>query len=242
MSAAESDAAPERIVLLRHGESEANVDPSIYERVPDYRIPLTARGVAQAREAGERLREQFGGRKVCVYVSPYLRAHQTLEALGIDDLIDRQIEEPRLREQDWVNYQDPRAIARQTELRNTYSHFFYRFAEGESGADVFDRVSTFLETLYRHFAKPGYPPNTLVVTHGLTMRLFCMRWFHWSVEYFESLENPGNAETRSLVREPDGRFSLERPFGQWRSAAEGHTVLHAAAASGSAHPGVANPA
>ncbi|AQA23133.1 histidine phosphatase super family protein [Rhodococcus sp. MTM3W5.2] len=218
-------AGPERIVLLRHGESEANIDPGIYERVPDYRIPLTARGVEQSRVAGERLREQFDGQKVCVYVSPYLRAYQTLEALGIDDLIERRIEEPRLREQDWANYQDPDEIARQTGLRNTYGHFFYRFNEGESGADVFDRVSTFMETLYRHRAKPGFPPNTLVVTHGLTMRLFCMRWFHWSVEYFESLNNPGNAETRTLVRQADGRFALEQPFDQWRAVPEGQTIL-----------------
>ncbi|MFE3292313.1 phosphoglycerate mutase family protein [Rhodococcus sp. NPDC059234] len=95
--------APERIVLLRHGESEANVDPAIYERLPDYRIPLTARGVEQARAAGERLRAEFDGRKVCAYVSPYLRAYQTLDALGIDDLVERRIEEPRLREQDWAN-------------------------------------------------------------------------------------------------------------------------------------------
>ncbi|MFC4603336.1 phosphoglycerate mutase family protein [Rhodococcus kronopolitis] len=233
-----SDAAPERIVLLRHGESEANVDPSIYERVPDYRIPLTARGVDQAREAGERLREQFGGRPVCVYVSPYLRAHQTLAALGIDDLIERRIEEPRLREQDWANYQDSREIARQTALRDTYGHFFYRFAEGESGADVFDRVSTFLETLYRHLSKPEYPPNTLVVTHGLTMRLFCMRWFHWSVEYFESLENPGNAQTRSLVRQPGGKFELEQEFAQWRATPQGQTILHTTATA-TAIPSVA---
>ncbi|WP_220126921.1 histidine phosphatase family protein [Rhodococcus spelaei] len=229
--------APERIVLLRHGESEANIDPAIYERLPDYRIPLTARGVEQARAAGQRLRAEFDGRKVCVYVSPYLRAYQTLDALGIDDLIDRRIEEPRLREQDWANFQDPHDIARQRELRNSYGHFFYRFAEGESGADVFDRVSTFLETLYRHFAKPDYPPNTLVVTHGLTMRLFCMRWFHWSVEYFESLNNPGNAESRTLVREPDGRFALERSFEQWRATPLGCTILDAATPGGASGRG-----
>ena len=61
--------------------------------------------------------------------------------------------------------------------------------------------------------------------HGLTMRLFCMRWFHWTVEYFESLNNPENAGIRTLVRQPDGRYQLDRPFTQWAERAETDTVL-----------------
>ena len=77
------------------------------------------------------------------------------------------------------------------------------------------RVSTFLESMHRNFETPSAPRNVVVVTHGLTMRLFCMRWFHWSVEYFESLENPGNAEAVVLERQPDFRYKLQRPFRQW---------------------------
>lgn len=206
---------PRRIALLRHGESAANLDPVVYETIPDHAIELTPHGVEQAKVAGGELRTVFGDEDVAVYVSPYLRAHQTLRALGIDDLVVRVAEEPRLREQDWANYQDSFDIARQKELRDRYGHFFYRFADGESGADVYDRVSTFLETLHRHFARDDYPANVLIVTHGLTMRLFCMRWFHWSVEYFESLRNPGNGEARTLLRGGDGRYTLDTPFEQW---------------------------
>jgi broad specificity phosphatase PhoE len=210
--------------MVRHGQSVANQDQSIYNRIPDYRIPLTQLGVAQAREAGEQIRRQLNGEKVSVYVSPYLRAYQTLEALDLGDLVDRTMEEPRLREQDWANFQNPAEIADQKELRNAYGHFFYRFREGESGSDVFDRVSSFLETLHRHWSRPDYAPNTLLVTHGLTMRLFCMRWFHWSVEYFESLNNPGNAEVRTLVA-GNGRYALDVPFEQWIQAHPGTTVM-----------------
>jgi hypothetical protein len=48
------------------------------------------------------------------------------------------------------------------------------------------------------------------------MRLFCMRWFHWTVAEFESLSNPGNAEMRMLVLGDDGRYALDRPFASWR--------------------------
>jgi broad specificity phosphatase PhoE len=208
--------APGKIIMIRHGQSAANADTSIYNRVPDYRIPLTELGLEQAKAAGERIRRELDGRQVSVYVSPYLRAYQTLEALDLGPLTERVIEEPRLREQDWANFQISGDIEDQKELRNAYGHFFYRFGEGESGSDVYDRISSFMETLYRHWSKPDYSPNALLVTHGLTMRLFCMRWFHWTVAEFESLANPGNAEMRMLVLGDDGKYALDLPFGRWR--------------------------
>lgn len=218
--------APRQIIMVRHGQSLANVDPSIYNRVPDYRIPLTEEGQAQAKQAGENIKRRLDGQKVRVYVSPYLRAYQTLEALNLGDQAAQIMEEPRLREQDWANFQNPAEIADQKELRNAYGHFFYRFREGESGSDVYDRVSSFMETLFRHWTNPEYPENALFVTHGLTMRLFCMRWFHWTVEYFESLNNPGNAEVRALIAN-GGRYSLDIPFEQWTPAHPESTVLDA---------------
>lgn len=206
---------PLRIALIRHGESTANLDKQVYETTPDHAVPLTPHGHEQAAEAGKQLRELFEGEQVRVYVSPYLRALQTLDSLGLDDLVGVAREEPRLREQDWANFQDTEDIVRQEALRNSYGHFFYRFTHGESGSDVYDRVSTFLETMHRDFEAPDAPRNVLLVSHGLTMRLFCMRWFHWSVRFFETLGNPGNAETRVLLRQPDYRYKLDRPFEQW---------------------------
>lgn len=82
---------------------------------------------------------------------------------------------------------------------------------------MYDRVGAFLESLHRSFEAADHPENVLLVTHGLTMRLFCMRWFHWSVAEFESLSNPGNGETRTLVLGADGRYTLDRPFERWRT-------------------------
>ncbi|MFE3327281.1 histidine phosphatase family protein [Streptomyces sp. NPDC059176] len=211
---------PRRIVLLRHGESAGNADDSVYERVPDHALRLTERGRDQAAATGERLRELFGRERVSVYVSPYRRTLETFRELRLDPALVRVREEPRLREQDWGNWQDTEDVRLQKTYRDAYGHFFYRFAQGESGADVYDRVGAFLESLYRSFEAPDHPPNVLLVTHGLTMRLFCMRWFHWSVAEFESLSNPDNAETRTLLLGDDGRYRLDRPFERWRTPGE----------------------
>ncbi|MFG2196920.1 histidine phosphatase family protein [Streptomyces sp. NPDC048639] len=208
-------ARPRRIVLLRHGESEGNADDTVYERVPDHALYLTEKGRRQAKEAGGQLRAMFGEEQVSAYVSPYRRTHQTFKALDLDPGRVRMREEPRLREQDWGNWQDAQDVRKQKVNRDAYGHFFYRLAQGESGADVYDRVGAFLESLYRSFEDPDHPRNVLLVTHGLTMRLFCMRWFHWSVAEFESLSNPGNGEFRTLLLEPGGKYRLDRPFERW---------------------------
>ncbi|MFD7921475.1 histidine phosphatase family protein [Streptomyces sp. NPDC059740] len=210
-------ARPRRIVLLRHGESEGNIDDTVYEREPDHALSLTTAGLHQAEEAGAELRELFGGERISAYVSPYRRTHQTFQALALAPERVRMREEPRLREQDWGNWQDREDVRLQKAYRDAYGHFFYRFAQGESGADVYDRVGAFLESLWRSFEHPDHPPNVLIVTHGLTMRLFCMRWFHWTVAEFESLSNPGNAEYRVLELGTKGKYTMDRPFEHWCS-------------------------
>ncbi len=70
------------------------------------------------------------------------------------------------------------------EERQQVGKFFYRFPCGESGADVYDRVSGFLETLFRHFERKDMAArNVVIVTHGLFIRLFLMRYFRLVYKY-----------------------------------------------------------
>ena len=50
-----------------------------------------------------------------------------------------------------------------------------------SGADVYDRVSMFLESLYRDMEKGRCGQNAIIVSHGLFCRLFLTRFYHWKV-------------------------------------------------------------
>ena len=42
---------PKRIILIRHGESEGNLDKGVYAQKPDYSLLLTELGHRQAQEA-----------------------------------------------------------------------------------------------------------------------------------------------------------------------------------------------
>lgn len=209
-----------RIILLRHGESLGNVDELAYCRVPDHALPLTPLGERQARQEGARLRDLLGDEPVAAFVSPYVRTMRTFALLDLP-AVSRVVPEPRLREQDWGNLQDPAEQQEQKRRRHEFGHFFYRLAHGESGADVDDRVASFLGELERRVrADPAHPRTALIVSHGLTVRLLCRRLFSWSVELFESLSNPPHCDHRVLTRGADG-WALDRPFAQWRESPDG---------------------
>lgn len=206
-----------RVVLLRHGECLGNVDKGAYTRIPDHALPLTERGEGQARAAGPRVGSLVGGAPFGVYVSPYRRTLRTLELLGLDPAWT--VQEPRLREQDWGNLQDPAGQQRQEQERNAFGHFYYRLEHGESGADVDDRIAAFLAELR---ATALAVETLLVVTHGLTMRLLVRRALGWSIALFEALSNPGTCEERVLTHDGGG-WRLDRPFAQWRAPEDGST-------------------
>ena len=93
--------------------------------------------------------------------------------------------------------------------RDAYGTFYYRIPDGESAADVFDRVSDFFGTLNRDFRKDNFPQNAIIVTHGMSIRLFLMKWFHWTVEEFELLANPSNCQILVLEKNDSGKFILK---------------------------------
>jgi hypothetical protein len=51
----------------------------------------------------------------------------------------------------------------------------------------------------------------VIVTHGLALRLFLMRWFQFSVHDFEESYNPDNCElvTMTKMRDSEGHAWLE---------------------------------
>jgi broad specificity phosphatase PhoE len=203
------------IKLVRHGQSRANVGEVDAKDVGDHTIGLTERGEAQARAVGQQLGAGFV-KDALVYCSPYTRTRQTLRHIlagaGCEDA--RVFEDPRLRE---VEHGYAEWEAQQTR-RRTHGWFYYRFEGGESPADCFDRTSSFLESLMRQVERKG-AQRVLIVSHGLTIRCFAMRFLHLTVEQFDELANPDNCEVITLAE----HASLENP--DWRCGRWGATGL-----------------
>jgi len=179
------------IKLVRHGQSLANVQGVDPQLTGDFRSPLTEEGIAQARTAGAAIGPEFL-QGALVYVSPYVRTRQTLDAVleGAGSSRDAPFgiyEDPRLREQDHgygnLKEQEPK--------RATHGWFYYRYEGGESPADCYDRTSGFLESMMRQVERKD-ACRVLIITHGMAMRCFVMRFLRLTVEQFEEIENPRN--------------------------------------------------
>jgi broad specificity phosphatase PhoE len=185
---------PDTIILIRHGESQANADPSLWIAMPDNLLGLTQRGHEQAAVAGRRVeeilqhvdQEQYlynneeknnnnnnnNAARVHLVVSPFERSLQTAASLrpALEHRIVRTDIESRIREQEMGNLQC------NATLFQTYRHeqqrvgrFWYRFPTGESGSDVLDRVkSWWYESIQTVNTRVGYEPvqAIVVVSHG----------------------------------------------------------------------------
>lgn len=160
-------------------------------------------------------------RSVVFFTSPYLRARQTCQEIvnGIKDTegVEYRIhEEPRLREQDFGNFQStPEEMEQIWEERAHYGHFFYRIPYGESAADVYDRVASFNESLFRQFELDNFPNVLVLVTHGIWARVFLMKWFRWSYEQFESLKNISHCQYIIMKQKNNKKYELKSKLLTW---------------------------
>lgn len=202
---------PKRIILLRHGESEGNADKSKVSQKPSYTYELTEKGRKQAFTVGQELRKLIGDESVRFYCSPYWRTRQTYQQVikSFDPKYHKLYEDPRLREQERGHIREQAVMEKLDDERDNYGHFYYRFKNGESCADVYDRISDFLGTLYRDFKKTYFPDNVIIVGHGMENRVFLMRFFHYSVEEFERLANLKNCEYYVLNIGKYGHYTLD---------------------------------
>jgi broad specificity phosphatase PhoE len=123
---------PNKVVMLRHGQSKGNINEELYSTTPDNAMPLTKLGWEQARWQGKVLKEQVlrSGESVHFIVSPYVRTVETFHGVvsawcdpcEFSHIVDRDKrlkawygrllelgltwhEDPRIREQDFGNYQ-----------------------------------------------------------------------------------------------------------------------------------------
>jgi len=121
-------------------------------------------------------------------------------------------EDARLREQDWGNFQNVQEVKKCLKERQKFGIFYYRFPNGESGADVYDRVTSFWSSITREWSSHHCLENFVIVSHGITCRLILMRYFKWTVEEFQMMWNLENCQIVELHLQSNGKYLLMTPL------------------------------
>jgi broad specificity phosphatase PhoE len=221
-----------KIYLVRHGESEFNVDKSLGLIHPDHSFDLTSLGYNQANRMAEFLYEHLRAdtpKKLRIWTSPYQRARETAQAIhsrlqyGINNhcydgswcelrehinLVEQQfglfdgIPDGELPER----YPDEQAHYQKH--MDEGGRFWARMPLGESRFDVAIRVHASFGTFQRDNDRHGLR-DIIIVSHGVTIRAFIMQWLHLSPEWFEEEPNPKNCSVRLLEDGEDKGYIYE---------------------------------
>jgi len=222
------------IFLLRHGESEGNVNRDVHIKLADHAIPLSERGKLQAREAAQKFlsvevtsyfhgnafkREMASGiRQLSVWTSPYLRTRQTtsefLSVLSTSNIDIQSVQENiMLCEQqfglfDGIPEEDlPILFPAEHAHYKKCEDFEGRFwARMPLGESRFD-VAVRVHQMFGslHRDADKYSrTNILISAHGVTIRAFVMQWLHLPFEWFDAEPNPKNCSIRHIQYSPRG--------------------------------------
>ena len=189
---------PERLWLVRHGQSQGNVarDRAHAEGlsmidldVRDVDVPLSELGHLQAEATGRWFASlPEAERPEVIISSPYLRARQTAETIcNAGALIGgpaKSVIDERLREREFGVFDrlTTKGIAEkfpeEAEHRKRLGKFYHRAPGGESWADVILRLRSVLNTINLHYADR----RVLVVCHQVVV--LCFRYI------LEELDEP----------------------------------------------------
>mmetsp|Transcript_12981 Transcript_12981/g.25184 ORF Transcript_12981/g.25184 Transcript_12981/m.25184 type:complete len:297 (+) Transcript_12981:272-1162(+) len=220
------DKRPQRIILMRHGQTHGYSHTCdcqvaglpVCALKPEIERPLTEEGKLQALRAGVALKHIIGDDTCTFYVSPYKSCKQSFSYVSgsFTDLESLQyVEDPRLRNQDhgdWHLNTAPEKMEEYKHQSEKIGSFFYRWPQGESAAEVYDRVSSFMETMYRKWKHVDRPNNYVIITHSKVIHCFLMRWFHWDVNTFNRLEKFKNGQLAVMEKQTDGSYKLVSPL------------------------------
>ena len=181
---------PERLWLVRHGQSEGNIARDKAQEaghavikldLRDVDVPLSALGFAQAEAAGR----WFAGlpeeeKPEVLLSSPYVRARQTAQAIcdagGLAGGARPTVVDERLREREFGVFDGLTTLGireqypREAEHRAKMGKFYHRPPGGESWADVILRLRSALNSINLHYADK----RVLIVCHQVVV--LCMRY------------------------------------------------------------------
>lgn len=199
---------PERLWLVRHGQSQGNVardaadETGAHEidiNMRDVDVPLSSLGIEQARAAGRWFaalpRDE---RPELILASPYVRARQTAviicEQGALSGAAARAIIDERLREREFgifdrltsagIRHRFPEESAHRARL----GKFYHRPPGGESWADVILRLRSMLNTINLQYCDR----RVLVVCHQVVV--LCFRYILEELDEAEILDIDKQAE------------------------------------------------
>ncbi|MFF2553497.1 histidine phosphatase family protein [Nocardia sp. NPDC058058] len=206
-----------KLILVRHGETEGNVAKILDTRLPG--LPLTERGVAQAKTFGANL--STPPRRL--FSSEALRARQTgghiADATGVKLETLEGMQEVQLGDLEGLNTREAHETFQDVYHAWHFGDLSQRVPGGETGMEVLDRYVPTLERLRDEYLSDDDSGDIILVSHGAVMRLVS-RELASVPRLFAANNHLDNTDTIELLPHTDGTWECTRwgrylpPFGE----------------------------
>jgi 2,3-bisphosphoglycerate-dependent phosphoglycerate mutase len=190
-----------RLVLLRHGESQWNLENRFTGWVD---VPLSPRGIQEAKDAGEKLRTFKFDR---AFTSVLARANETLRLAletigqtGIPVDKDKALNERMYGELQGLNKDETAKKYGEAQVKIWRRSYDVRPPGGESLKDTAERVLPYYEQTIKPYLLKG--DSILIAAHGNSLRALIMELEQLSREQVLELNIPTGAP---LLYELDNR-------------------------------------
>lgn len=181
-----------RLILLRHGESQWNLENRFTGWVD---VPLSPRGIQEAKDAGEKLRSFRFDR---AFTSVLARANETLRLVldsigqtGIPIEKDKALNERMYGELQGLNKDETVKKYGEAQVKIWRRSYDVRPPGGESLKDTAERVLPYYEQTIKPYALKG--ETILVAAHGNSLRALIMELEQLSREQVLELNIPTGA-------------------------------------------------
>ena len=181
-----------RLVLLRHGESQWNLENRFTGWVD---VPLSPRGVEEARNAGDKLKGFTFDR---AFTSVLSRANETLrfvlEVIGqtaIPIEKDKALNERMYGELQGLNKAETAKKYGEAQVKIWRRSYDVKPPGGESLKDTAERVLPYYESRIKPYVLKG--ETILIAAHGNSLRALVMQLEHLSKEQVLELNIPTGA-------------------------------------------------
>jgi 2,3-bisphosphoglycerate-dependent phosphoglycerate mutase len=181
-----------RLILLRHGESQWNLENRFTGWVD---VPLSPRGIQEAKDAGEKLRRFTFDR---AFTSVLARANETLRLVldticqtGIPIEKDKALNERMYGELQGLNKDETVKKYGEAQVKIWRRSYDVRPPGGESLKDTAERVLPYYEQTIKPYVLKG--DTILVAAHGNSLRALIMELEQLSREQVLELNVPTGA-------------------------------------------------
>jgi 2,3-bisphosphoglycerate-dependent phosphoglycerate mutase len=181
-----------RLVLLRHGESQWNLENRFTGWVD---VPLSPRGIQEAKDAGEKLRSFTFDR---AFTSVLARANETLRLVletigqtGIPIEKDKALNERMYGELQGLNKDETAKKYGEAQVKIWRRSYDVRPPGGESLKDTAERVLPYYERTIKPYLLKG--DSILISAHGNSLRALIMELEQLSREQVLELNIPTGA-------------------------------------------------